>query len=70
MIGPLLSLLFVNDLPSVINVITLLFADDGMMVAPRSQSDLLLSTLYNVWNWSVNWDLSINPTKWNYIAIG
>ncbi len=55
---------------SVINVITLLFADDSMMVSPRSQSDLLMSPLYNVWNWSVNWDLSINPTKWNYIAIG
>ncbi len=26
--------------------------------------------LYNVWNWSVNWDLPINPTKCNYIAIG
>ncbi len=22
-----------------------------------------------VWNWPVNWDLSINPTKYNYIAI-
>ncbi len=31
-IGPLLFLLFVNDLPSVINVTTLLFTDDVKMV--------------------------------------
>ncbi len=23
-----------------------------------------------MWNWSVNWDLPINPTKCNYIAVG
>ncbi len=40
-VGPLLFLLFVNDLSSVINVTTLLFADDVKMVSPRSQSDLL-----------------------------
>ncbi len=26
--------------------------------------------LYNDWNWSVNWDLPINPTKCNFISIG
>ncbi len=35
-IGPLLFLLFVNDLPGVINVTMLLFADDVKMVPPRS----------------------------------
>ncbi len=36
-----------NDLPSVISVIRLPFADDVKIA----------------WNWSVNWDLPINPTK-------
>ncbi len=69
-IGPLLFLLFVYDLPSVISVTTLVFADDVKMVSPRSQRDLLQGFLYNVWNWSVNWDLPSNPTKCSYIAIG
>ncbi len=40
------------------------------MVSSRSQNDLLQGTLYNVWNRSVNWELPINPTKYNCIAIG
>ncbi len=57
-----------NGLPSVINVTMLLF--DVKMVSPHSQSDLLQGSLYNVRNWSVNWDLPINPIKCNYVAIG
>ncbi len=63
-IGILLLVLFANDFPSIINGITLLFADDVRV------DDLLQSSLYNDWNWPVNWDLSINPNKRNYIAIG
>ncbi len=63
------SVLFVNDLPSIINVKTLLFADDVTTVSPHSQSDLLKDSLLNVWNWSVSWDLPINLTKCKYIAI-
>ncbi len=62
-IGPLLFLLFVNDLPSDINVTTLLFADDVKM-------NLSCSKRKFFWNWSVNWDFPINPTKCKYIAIG
>ncbi len=37
-IGPLLFLLFVNDLPDVLDALTLLFEDDVKMVTRRSQS--------------------------------
>ncbi len=68
--GPLIFFLSVNYLPSVTNVTALLFTDYVKKVSPCSQSDLLQGSLYNVWNWLVNWDLPINPTKCNYIAIG
>ncbi len=44
-IGPLLFLLFVNDLPDVLETMTLLFDDDAKMVTRRSQSMNLHSSL-------------------------
>ncbi len=70
LIGPLLFLLFVNDLPDVLETMTLLFADDVKMVTRRSQSKNLHSSLTAAWNWSKKWDLPINPTKCNYLTIG
>ncbi len=46
------------------------FAGDVKMLSPRSQSGLLLCSLNSAWNLSIHWDLPINPTKCNYIAIG
>ncbi len=69
-IGPLLFLLFVNDLPDVLETMTLLFADDAKMVTRRSQSMTLHSCLTAACDWSKKWDLPINPTKCSYLAIG
>ncbi len=35
---------------------------------PHSQGGLLQSFLYNVWKWSVTWNLRINPTKCDFIG--
>ncbi len=51
-IGPLLFLLFVNDLPDALVTMTLLFADDVKMVTRRSQSMNLRSSLTAAWDWS------------------
>ncbi len=66
---PLLILLFVNDLPDVLETLTLLFADDVKMVTRRSQSMSLYSSLIAAWDQSKKWDLPINPTKCNYLTI-
>ncbi len=50
-IGPLLFLLFVNDLPDALETMTLLFADDFKMVTQRSQSVNLHSSLAAAWDW-------------------
>ncbi len=60
--GALLLLLFVNDLPDVLEIMTLLFTDDVKMLTRRSQSMNLYSSLNGAWDWSKKWALSINPT--------
>ncbi len=62
-IGPLLFLVFANNLPDVLETMTLLFADDVKRVTRRSQSINLHSSLTAAWDWSKKWDLPINPTK-------
>ncbi len=69
-IGQLLFLLFVHDLPDVLETLTLLFVNDVKMVTRRSQRMNFHSSLTTVWDWSKKWDLPINPTKGNYLTIG
>ncbi len=58
--GALLLLLLVNDLPSVIVALTLLFGDDVKMVTRRTQKMNLHSSLTAAWDWSKKWGRSIN----------
>ncbi len=51
-IGPLLFLLFLNDLLDGLEALTLLFADDVTMVAQRIQNMNLHSSLTAAWGWS------------------
>ncbi len=60
--GPLLLLLFVNDLHDVLEPLTLLFADDVKLVAWRTQNMDLHSSFTATWDWSKKWNLrSILP---------
>ncbi len=68
-IGQLLFLLFVNDLPDVLVTLTLLFADVVKMVTRRIQSMDLHRSLTAAWDLSKKWDLPINSTKSNYLTI-
>ncbi len=51
-IGPLLVFLFANDLPEVLEALTLLFVDDVKMVTWRSQSINLHRSFTAAWDWS------------------
>ncbi len=70
LIGPLLFLLFVNDLPNILEALVLLFADDVKMVTRRIQNMNLHKSITAEWDWSKKWDLKINPSKCNYLTIG
>ena len=72
-LGPLLFLLYINDLPSsIVHSETFLFADDTKCLQPiySPQDHLLLqSDLDQLSNWSTEWKLIFNETKCSLISI-
>ena len=67
-LGPLLFILFINDLPLHIDFCELdLYADDATMTASSSSLSTLLnfmrSDLHNFLNWCVNNDMTLNQAK-------
>ena len=73
MLGPLLFLLYVNDLDSVVKYSTVkLFADDVLLYAPvRSIKDCsaLQDDLAAIYHWTNRWQLRLNPNKCEALAI-
>lgn len=73
-LGPLLFLIFIND---IVNVITepvqiRLFADDCILyheVVCREDQELLNTNLHNVHSWCKQWDMKLNETKTVYMHI-
>lgn len=66
-LGPLLFLIFINDLPDVLQYAKcLLFADDAKFYLPittQIDSQNLQSDIDNIYNWSVNNNLKLNISK-------
>ena len=71
-LGPILFLAFINDLPSAVKSSVRLFADDCVMYRPvHSQEDcrLLQEDLDKLSEWEDKWCMKFNATKCNSITI-
>ena len=69
-IGPILFLLYVNDLPQQLQAKTLLFADDVKIISPRSEWAELVQSVRQTYSWEDIWDLPINTDKCGHLTIG
>lgn len=65
--GPLLYLIYISDLPSAENVLTGTFADDTAILAvadtPAGASGKLQNTLDDISEWLKDWKIKANETK-------
>ncbi len=69
-LGPLLFLIFINELADELTCNHLFFVDDVKFIAPRSQQHELRSSLRQSFNWSHRWDLPLNASKSHHLSIG
>ena len=66
MLGPLLFLIFVQDLPDWIKNSMMMFADDTKIwtaIANADDAESLQQDLNRLGEWSEKWLLKFNPTK-------
>ena len=71
-LGPLLSLLYINDLPENIQSQDRLFADDTAIyitINNHSDSDTLQQDLDTLQTWERLWDMDFNPSKCQVLHI-
>ena len=64
--GPLLFLLYINDLPSKVNFTSRLFAVDSLLylkISSVSDAIALQKDLDRLQQWEHNWQMSFNPSK-------
>ena len=72
-LGPILFLVYINDLPDVVQAQTKIFADDTKIYAPSSgpgPSDVLQADIHRVAQWSDKWQLPFNVTKCSVLHLG
>ena len=72
-LGPLLFLLYVNDLPDIINCTVKLFADDAKLFAGVSShidAEAMQADLDALGSWSVSWQMTFNQDKCKVMHFG
>ena len=71
-LGPILFLVFINDMPDCVESRCRLFADDSIIYRPvNSQADAegLQKDLDALQKWETDWGMSFNPTKCNILHV-
>ena len=71
-LGPLLFLLYINDLPQKVSSTARLFADDSLLylqISNTADTAALQRDLHRLQQWEKDWQMSFNPSKCEVIRI-
>ena len=71
-LGPLLFILYINDLPSVVSSPMKIFADDVAIYCPVISSadcKILQKDLDSISSWCSKWQMRLNPSKCEFLCI-
>ena len=63
MLGPLLFILYINDLPNGLNKVSKFFADDLKLIVNASDKQTILDDISILEKWESIWLLKFNPEK-------
>jgi hypothetical protein len=72
-LGPVLFVLFINDLPMEIKSKILIFADDTKLyqqILTTKDQDQLQEGVFKLQDWTAKWDLEIHPAKCKSMTVG
>ena len=72
-LGPILFVLYINDLPDEIKSLLLLFADDTKLfnsIINETSTLSLQDDINALFDWSCQWQLKFNPTKCKVLHVG
>ena len=71
-LGPILFLIFINDMPEVLNCCIKLFADDAKLYSPIKENDRIWMQvgLKNAEEWAKLWKMFFHIKKCKYLHIG
>ena len=69
-LGPLLFLLYINDLPESVKSQCRLFADDALLYNDVTNRIIVQDDLNRLQCWADNWQMVFNPKKCYHLTIG
>ena len=69
-LGPVLFVIYINDLPEIIKSSCKIFADDTKLYSSPKDKDILQADLLSLLKWSDKWQLKFNISKCGILHIG
>jgi len=72
-LGPILFIIYINDLPEVVNSNIYLFADDTKIyksISTQADQEVLQSDIDNLSKWSETWLMKFHPEKCKILTLG